>query len=196
MNISEFTNIDNDFDINYLISVRSDKGYNINYIRDDKILVIRNHAIDGDVVDLKKVNEYVPWIMLNVKQFQCKDTQRLYDVPICTMCSQDLDSLEKLQNIKLLASKLCSHARVSSHIIKDYACPSTLENWLFLSEDFDEKGQKVEFIHKRTCKTLKTIKQIIHHHSEAYNSVQTNSMSIFGILISRQRQGLDKLSGL
>ena len=41
MNISEFTSIENEFDQNYLISVRGDKGCNINYIRDDKILVIR-----------------------------------------------------------------------------------------------------------------------------------------------------------
>ena len=153
MNISEFTSIDNEFDLNYLISVRGDKGYNINYIRDDKILVIRNHDSIGEVVNLKKLTDYVPWIMLNVKQFQCKDTGRSYDVPVCLHCSPDQDSLEKLQNIKLLASKLCSHARISSHIIKDYSCPETLENWLYLSEDFDKKGNKVEFIHQRTCKT-------------------------------------------
>ena len=106
MNISEFTSIDNEFDLNYLISVRGDKGYNINYIRDDKILVIRNHDSIGEVVNLKKVTDYVPWIMLNVKQFQCKDTGRSYDVPVCLTCSPDQDSLEKLQNIKLLASNV------------------------------------------------------------------------------------------
>ena len=94
--------------------------------------------------------------MLSLKTFICKETRRNIYIPICQSCSSNLESLESLQTISVLTSKLCSHSRIATQIIQDFNCPSNLDNWLRLSEDEDEKGNRLEFLNKRTCTSTKS----------------------------------------
>ena len=150
MNISKYIDIENDFDLNYLCSLRDDKAYNMHVLKDDHIVVMRNYTDDGSLVDLRqKFNGKRPWVMLKMKQFIDKDSELKFDVPVCVSCSSELDSLEKTQKITLIASRLCSHSKIISYIIKDYQAPIEVDDWLTLSEDRDESNCKVEIIHKK-----------------------------------------------
>ena len=143
-------------EVDYLCELRSDKSYNINFLSDDNLVVLRNCESDGQLVNLQKNDTKTkPWILLLVKLFS--DQGKTEHVPICQSCCPELLSVDDETDLNQLASRLCIHSKVTGHIIRDFTNTFfTLDDWLKISEDFDDEGRKIEFIHRRTDNTTKS----------------------------------------
>jgi hypothetical protein len=63
-------------EINYLCNIRSDKDYNIKYLEEKKLIILRNCDATGTLLDLTKPKSSFqmiqPWILLTVKSFKDK----------------------------------------------------------------------------------------------------------------------------
>ena len=54
--IPRFAELSTEADINYLCNIRDDKDYNIKYLPKEKVIVMRNCDISGNLLDLKLSN--------------------------------------------------------------------------------------------------------------------------------------------
>ena len=65
-------------EINYLCNINSDLNFNCKYVRDRKVIVLRNCDTSGNLIDLKTSAKYLsnkPWVLLIKKT--CPNLQRL-----------------------------------------------------------------------------------------------------------------------
>ena len=73
MNVPEFAQLSttNKIEINYLCNIRGDKSFNIKYLDEQKVVVLRNCDEVGNLLDLsKRIKSHTkPWVLLKVKTF-------------------------------------------------------------------------------------------------------------------------------
>ena len=75
MNVPEFAQLStkNQIEINYLCNIRAEKDFNIRYLEEKKIVVLRNCNEIGNLIDLSKRSKGLrcdePWVLLKVKIF-------------------------------------------------------------------------------------------------------------------------------
>ena len=59
--------------INYLCNIRDEKDYNIAYLEDKKVVIIRGCDEEGNILDLKQAKSKFlnksPWVLLKLKTF-------------------------------------------------------------------------------------------------------------------------------
>ena len=108
MNVPEYAEISSEFELNYLVSINSDKNFNCHYLRDDRVAVLRECDNDGTLCDLKKKKEEThPWVLILIKEFN--DNGESFDIPVCQKCCSVIGNLTKTQKQSKLTSQLCHH---------------------------------------------------------------------------------------
>ena len=110
-------------DINYLCNVNSDLNFNCKFVRDRKVIVLRNCDLSGKLIDLKTPAKYLdckPWVLLSVREFEVYGLQT--PVPICHVCNDSIDSINTKQTLEMLAEHICHHSRVAANLIRDFDC--------------------------------------------------------------------------
>ena len=71
--VPAYANLSKTEDINYLCNVNSDLNFNCKFVRDRKVIVLRNCDISGNLIDLKTPAKYLdckPWVLLSVREFE------------------------------------------------------------------------------------------------------------------------------
>ena len=144
--LPNYANITTDQDLNYLVALNQDKDFNVHYIRDDRVAVLRDCHDDGSLKSIKKNDGKSPWVLLLIKEFE--DEGFHFDVPVCTRCCPLIESFSKKQNFNVITSQLCNHAKMLKNIVRDFKNPHFMQNWLSLSKDLED-GAKIEIIHKK-----------------------------------------------
>ena len=75
--------------INYLCNIRSQTNYNLTYLEDLKLIVLRNCHEDGTLVDLKQTAKksaaLPPWVLLTLRTFNGQGND--FTLPLCSFCS-------------------------------------------------------------------------------------------------------------
>ena len=146
MNVPDYAQDLQNFELTYLVSINSDKSYNCHYLRDDRVAVLRECNTDGTLVDLKKKSDSQPWVLLHIKEFY--DNGETFEIPVCQKCCPVMGKLSKVQKKSVLTSQLCHHSRILTNIVRDYKNPFYLDNWLSLTDEV-EKGFKIEILLKK-----------------------------------------------
>ena len=129
--IPKYASLSTLVETNYLVNLRDDKNYNVKFIRDRKIVVLRNADEKGVLIDLRKSVASLPdkpWVMLSVRQFQINGVE--VPVPICHHCCDSLDSISTNQSFETISKLLCIHGKVSANIIRDFETAIALDGWL------------------------------------------------------------------
>ena len=148
--------------INYLCNLRDEKDYNIVYLEEKKVVIIRDCDKDGNIVDLKlaksKYVEKSPWVLLKIKTFSVDGDEM--SVPVCMSCNNNLDNVIANQNFENLAKMCCHHTKVATNVIRDFNNPYSLDGWLEITDDDDDENEEkkvdVKIIHSKVDRSAKT----------------------------------------
>ena len=106
--VPQYANLQSKQEVSYLCNLNYDKDSNIKFLRDKKIIVLRNCDSTGLLIDLKtSCTKLVtkPWVMLKIKSF-CVEGNEV-DVPVCVHCNDCTDFLTKAQSYETLVSAKC-----------------------------------------------------------------------------------------
>ena len=148
--VPAYANLSKTEDINYLCNVNSDLNFNCKFVRDRKVIVLRNCDISGNLIDLKTPAKYLdckPWVLLSVREFEVYGLQT--PVPICHVCNDSIDSIATKQTLEMLAEHICHHSRVAANLIRDFDCCWHLDGALQLFPDEEDDKTRVEIFHVR-----------------------------------------------
>ena len=151
---------------NYYANIMCDKNENVQFIRDRKIIIIKNAKQDGTLLDtrlpLEKIREQEgdgvsPYCVLSVRQF--KISEKTVDVPVCVNCNDSIDSISTKTSFEILKKILCRHAKIVARILRDFDVAWSLDGALFLSPDDEEEPpvNRVDIL--KTKKDLSTKSQ-------------------------------------
>ena len=88
--------------INYLCNIRDEKDYNIAYLEDKKVVIIRGCDEEGNILDLKQAQSKFlnksPWVLLKLKTFYVEGNNIL--IPVCMSCNKYIDNFIANQKIE------------------------------------------------------------------------------------------------
>ena len=143
-------------EVTYLCNLKQDPDYNIKFVRDLKLIIIRKCDPSGVLIDLKtsatKLKEK-PWLLLTVKTFVVDG--RNVDVPVCETCNNCTNYLCCAQSNETIANVTCIHCKVAANVIRNFNSCWTLEGALFLAPD-DEESDRVEIFHIKEGRSAKS----------------------------------------
>ena len=77
--VPAYAHLSSSNEINYLCNINDDTNFNCKFVRDKKIIVLRNCDTKGNLIDLKTPAKYLeckPWVLLSVRD---KDIYIGYD---------------------------------------------------------------------------------------------------------------------
>ena len=120
--IPSYAELNTDSDVNYLCNICDNKEYTIKYITEKKTIVIRNCDKSGNLLDLKLPKSRFavcdPWVLLSIKKF--RDNGKEFDIPVCKICNDYMNSLAIDQKVDNFKTMLCNHAKIAINIIRDF----------------------------------------------------------------------------
>ena len=160
MAVPEYAKLSKFEDINYLCNLRDEKDFNVKFVRDKGVIILRNCYTDGKLINLSKTETSVdpiafkPWVKLTIRKFQISGGE--VSVPICEHCNDAIQSVcPNSQTHQSLSEHLCIHSKVCTNIIRDFENCWTLEGALTLTPD-EEDDVRVEIFHKKLDKSCKS----------------------------------------
>ena len=151
-----YANLSATDEINYLCNINSDLNFNCKYVRDRKVIVLRNCDTSGNLIDLKTSAKYLsnkPWVLLIVREFSINSQKT--PVPICKECNDSVEFLSTNLSLELLSQHLCIHSRVSANLIRDFDTAWHLDGALNLSP-YDDEKDRVEIFHCRENSSVRS----------------------------------------
>ena len=77
-------------EVNYLANIRTEKNYNVTFLREDKKILLRNSDSKGNLLDLTLPLPQLPekpWVMCSLRTFNVDDCD--VDVPLCENCKEN-----------------------------------------------------------------------------------------------------------
>ena len=84
--IPKYANLVEQKDVNYLCLLRQDKNYDVKFVRDRKVIAMRNCFSDGQLIPLEKScdDRTKVWVPLTVRTFSIEGNDE--PVPVCHVC--------------------------------------------------------------------------------------------------------------
>ena len=118
MDCLEISSKDSRSTINYLSNIAMDRDNNFRPLKWNNSVILRNCCVNGQLVDLKKPSENLPWLLLTLKPFTYQG--QVYPVFSCSSCSPNIMKMSVEQNPTEFVNILCFHSKVARCLVDNW----------------------------------------------------------------------------
>ena len=105
--------------LNYLANIHENKDFNFHILKWNNCVVLRNCNKKGELIQLNKNTDSVPWILLTFKPFKFKNI--VYPIFSCSQCSPNILKMSIEQDPADFSSILCAHSKVATSLVGNWS---------------------------------------------------------------------------
>ena len=101
--------------LNYLANIHENKDFNFHVLKWNNCVVLRNCNKKGELIQLNKNSDSIPWILLTLKPFKFKNI--VYPIFSCSQCSPNILKMSIEHDPADFGSILCAHSKVATRLV-------------------------------------------------------------------------------